>query len=905
MTTQCPKCNAENPDTKSFCGDCGTQLGPSKDIPAQTKTLVTPPQELRRGTTIADRYEVIERLGTGGMGSVYRVEDKKIHEDIALKLIKPEIAADKKTIERFSNELKVARKIAHRNVCKMYDIGESEGAHFITMEYVPGEDLKGFMRRSKQLSIPTVLSIAKQICGGLDEAHKLGIVHRDLKPSNIMIDKDGNVHIMDFGIARSMRAEGITGTGAMIGTPEYMSPEQVESKEVDQRSDLYSLGVILFEMVTGRVPFEGETTLSIARKHADEEPPDPNSINPQIPDDLSHLILRCLEKDKENRYQSGGELITELGNIEKGIPSTARAIPKRKPITSKEITVTLGLKKLIIPGIVILVLAVIAFLIFRKPGPDLDPNRIVVAIFDNQTGEPAHDVIGRMAADWIAQGLAQTGLVDIVPSMSVERIYSGYEGEDPIRFLAQQTKAGTVVTGSYYLQGDSIQIHAQVTDARRGEILKALDPVSGPVEDPRKPIESLREQLMTTLALFFEPELKDWAELMYMPSSYEAYKEYLEGRVLFSKVKFQQAIDHLLKASALDPDYAQPRLIAAGAYMHNGEYAKADALIQEVDALSDKLNTYDRYSLDYFKAWIRGDYYGVYRAQVQIVQLAPDILNEKNDLAMLASRINRPQEVIDLLSQVDPKGPRLKGWYPYWQFLAWAHHILGNHKKELKEARRGRKQYPDNFALLSSEVAALAALGKIKELNECLDEGLVFPLEQSSGLYNVMWWARRELRAHGYKEASLQVNDRAIKWLENRPKEEAETARHRGRVAGSLYFAERWEEAQALYKELHKEYPDSIDYLGWLGTLAARLGDRDEALRIADVLENDERPYLFGDHTYWRARIAALLGEKELAMRLLQEAFAQGARIDLYHSDIDLEPLYDYHPFQELIKPKG
>jgi serine/threonine-protein kinase len=152
----------------------------------------------------------------------------------------------------------------------MYDIGESEGTHFITMEYVPGEDLKSFMRRAKQLSIPTVISIAKQICEGLDEAHKLGIVHRDIKPSNIMIDKDGNVHIMDFGIARSVKAEGITGAGVMIGTPEYMSPEQVESKEVNQLSDLYSLGVILYEMVTGRVPFEGETPLSIARMHADK-----------------------------------------------------------------------------------------------------------------------------------------------------------------------------------------------------------------------------------------------------------------------------------------------------------------------------------------------------------------------------------------------------------------------------------------------------------------------------------------------------------------------------------------------------------------------------------------------------------------------------------------------------------
>jgi serine/threonine protein kinase/tetratricopeptide (TPR) repeat protein len=905
MTTQCPKCKAENPDTKSFCGDCGTQLGPSKDIPTQTKTLVTPAQELSRGTTIAGRYEIIERLGTGGMGTVYRVEDKKIHEDVALKLIKPEIAADKKTIERFSNELKVARKIAHRNVCKMYDIGESEGAHFITMEYVPGEDLKSFMRRAKQLSIPTVISIAKQICGGLDEAHKLGIVHRDLKPSNIMIDKDANVHIMDFGIARSVKAEGITGTGVMIGTPEYMSPEQVESKVVDQRSDLYSLGVILYEMVAGRVPFEGETPLSIARKHADEKPPDPKSINPQISDDLSHLILRCLEKEKESRYQSAEELITELGNIEKGIPSTAREIPKRKPITSKEITVTLGWKKLFIPALVILVLAVGVFLLFRESGPELDPNRIVVAIFDNQTGDPAHDAIGHMAADWISQGLAQTGLIDIVPSFSVEQIYSGYEGEDPLRFLTRNTKAGTLITGTYYLKGNMIQFHVQVIDAQDGKLLKALDPVSGLVEDPTKPIQSLREQLITTLALFFEPELKDWAELMYMPSSNEAYMEYLEGRVLLFQVKFRQAIEHFSRAVALDPGFAQPRLMSVWAYINLGEYAKADALIQEVDELSDKLVPYDSYTLEKNKAWVRGDYYGMYRAQAQIVQLAPSILYEKNDLGEIAVWINRPQEAVDLLLQVDPEGPGLKGWFPYWNFLTMAHHMLGDHKQELKAAQRGRRQYPDQLWTLIFEIRALAALGKIKEVNERLDECLNFPLERFPDPHVVMYWARGTLRAHGYKEASFQVNDRAIKWLKNRPKEEAETERHHGRLATALSFAEKWEEAQVQCEEFQKEYPDNIISLGFLGALAARRGDRDEALRIAGLLENEKRPYLFGLHTFWRARIAALLGEKERAVRLLREAHAQGVKFFNFHHDMDLEPLHDYPPFEEFMKPKG
>jgi serine/threonine-protein kinase len=272
---KCPKCNFENPDGTRFCGNCAAPLELSEEIPvSHTKTLETPKEELTTGSTFAGRYQIIEELGKGGMGRVYRAIDKKLNEEVALKLIKHEIASDEKTLERFGNELKIARKIVHKNVGRMYEMMEEKGTHFITMEYVSGEDLKSFIRRSRQLNIGTAVVIARQVCDGLAEAHRLGVVHRDLKPNNIMIDKEGNARIMDFGIARSLKEKRITGAGVMIGTPEYMSPEQVEGKETDQRSDIYSLGVILYEMVTGRVPFEGDTPFTIGVKHKSETPKD-------------------------------------------------------------------------------------------------------------------------------------------------------------------------------------------------------------------------------------------------------------------------------------------------------------------------------------------------------------------------------------------------------------------------------------------------------------------------------------------------------------------------------------------------------------------------------------------------------------------------------------------------------
>jgi len=369
---KCPKCRVDNPDSSRFCAECGTPLLQTKDIPIYaTETLEIPKGELAPGSTFAGRYQVIEELGKGGMGQVYKVFDKEINAKVALKLLKPEIVADKNTIERFRNELKVARDISHKNICRMYDLGKDAGLYYITMEYVPGEDLKSMIRMSRQLGIGTAIIIAEQICDGLAEAHRQGTIHRDLKPSNIMIDRDGNVRIMDFGIARSLGVKGLTGAGTIIGTPEYMSPEQVEDKEVDRRSDIYSLGIILYEMLTGSVPFEGDTPFAVGMKHKGEIPRDPREINSQIPESLSRLVLKCLEKSKEKRFQTAEDLRSDLEKIEKAIPVTERIIAKRKPVTSKEITVKFNLRKLFMPAAALLALLLVAGYFLFRPGPEI------------------------------------------------------------------------------------------------------------------------------------------------------------------------------------------------------------------------------------------------------------------------------------------------------------------------------------------------------------------------------------------------------------------------------------------------------------------------------------------------------------------------------------------------------
>jgi serine/threonine protein kinase len=356
---KCTNCNFRNTPRARYCVQCGTELTPTGPSPETVRSSF---REIERGAMLFGRYEVIEEIGSGGMGSVYRVVDQQINEVMALKIIRPDIAMDSEVIERFTQELKTARKIAHRNVCRMFDIGEDDGTHYITMEYVTGEDLRSLVKRIGQMTVAKTIDVAKQICAGLGEAHAVGVIHRDLKPQNIMIDRNGNVKIMDFGIARFVRTKGITTTGTIIGTPEYMSPEQAEGKGVDQRSDIYSLGVVLFEAATGAVPFEGETPLSIAMKHKMEAAPDPRRFNAQIPADLGGLILKCLEKEKDDRYQTVAEIVADLDAIEQGLAGRQKTgTEKRRSTTRRVVRKKSGFEKALVPGAAVLLLAALAF----------------------------------------------------------------------------------------------------------------------------------------------------------------------------------------------------------------------------------------------------------------------------------------------------------------------------------------------------------------------------------------------------------------------------------------------------------------------------------------------------------------------------------------------------------------
>ncbi len=576
---KCPKCKTDNPEEFYYCSECGTKLIPVEEISEFTETLETPKVELTTGSTFAGRYQIIEELGKGGMGKVYKAVDTKINDKVALKLIKLDISSDEKTIERFKNEIKIARKIRHRNVCQMYDLGEEKDIHFITMEFVPGEDLKSVIKMSGQLAVGTTINIAKQVCEGLVEAHSLGIVHRDLKPGNIMIDKQGNVRIMDFGIARSREVKGITAEGMMIGTPEYMSPEQIEGKDVDLRSDIYSLGVIMFEMVTGRVPFQGESSLNIAVKHKTEAPLDPRKFNARVPLELSLVILKCLEKDRKKRFQEAEEVIAELKKIEEVISEVKKKSPEEKIITPQ---LKRGIPKKI--WIVAATLIVIFGIIFigilyfpsMKPTIPEERNMLVVLPFEN---------LGLPEDQYFADGITEeiTSRLAAIHMLGVISRTSAIQYKDTNKTTKQ---IGEELNVDYILEG-SVRWDRSPEGLGRVRVTPQLVRVADDtnfwserydrvIEDIFSVQSEIAEQVARMLDLtVLEPERL--AITARPTENLEAYDFYLKGRehedrgwAYLDDQEFAAAIRMLERATELDPDFALPYLRMS--YIHSRMY---------------------------------------------------------------------------------------------------------------------------------------------------------------------------------------------------------------------------------------------------------------------------------------------------------------------------------------------
>ena len=461
-----------------------------------------------------------------------------------------------------------------------------------------------------------------------------------------------------------------------------------------------------------------------------------------------------------------------------------------------------------------------------------------------------------------------------------------------------------MVSGVYYLADEEFQFHASITDVQRGRLIHSLEPVKGPVDKKMEVIQSLREKIMGSLALYFNKLVHESVMKQRKIPVYEAYREYILGYEFFG-VDYAKAVQHFERAVEIDPTFIAPKLSIAVAYGNQGHYAKAESILHSINQNREQLSPFECHYVDWYRAELNGRKHEALRFIRLAEKLAPKDIKINYIIGYIALECNRPKETVETYAKLNSVDPEilysLEAGAWRIEVLAEAHHMLENYKKELKVVKEGQNNYPDTIDLKVHEVRALAALGRIKEIQEVIKESLTIKITDTNP-GDVMREASAELRVQGFKEEALEIASMAVDWY----KQHMGEANYRNSLARSLYLAERWQESRALFEELSAEEPDNIDFKGNLGILAARRGDEEEAQKISEELKHIDRPYLFGSHTYWRACISALLGDKQQAVKLLTEAFSQGKSYDTYLlNDMDLEPLRDYPPFKELIEPKG
>ncbi len=633
---KCPSCSADNPTDARSCRRCGAPF--SKDREAQlspTQTLRIQREDFSKGSVFADRFEILERLGRGGMGTVYRVLDRTIGEEVALKVLKPEIASEEKTTERFKNELRLARRIIHKNVCRMFDLNQAEGAFFITMEHVPGEDLRGLIRRVGRVSPQKAVTWAREICEGLAEAHRLGVVHRDLKPQNIMLDNEGGVHIMDFGIARLLGGPELTEAGLVVGTPETMAPEQAEGLPADQRSDIYSLGVILFELVTGKVPFQGETALSVALKHKTEMPVDPRKLNEEISASLSRLILRCLAKDPDSRYQNAAELLDGLQEVEDEMSGKATA--RDEGILRSDESEEKGAVRSV------------AVLPFKDMSPQRDQ-------------------------DYFCEGLAEeliNALTQVQDLKVAARTSSfSFKGkETDIREIGKSLNVASVLEGSVQKAGNRLRITTQLISVSDGYHIWS-ERFEKTMDDVFVVQDEIVMAVVDRLAVKLQKSEKEKITKRHTQNM-KAYNLYLMGRYFWNrryKGDMIKAVRFYQKAIFKDPNYAMPyvgiadvfNIFGMWAYIHPREaYTRSKSMLQKALEIDPELSEIYS-SLGFMCAGYEWDFDAADRYYERAIELNPRNVYAhawRGELLGIWGKTERAKEELLLAIENDPLFP--------------------------------------------------------------------------------------------------------------------------------------------------------------------------------------------------------------------------------------------------------
>jgi eukaryotic-like serine/threonine-protein kinase len=682
---ECPRCRAEAPATALSCGSCGTPIpiGPASAadeesitlLPSSLDALTSAPEvrpgaggdtgPLSPGQAFGPRYHIVKLLGLGGMGAVYQAWDDELGVVVALKVIRPEAAADDPTAareleRRFKRELLLARQVTHRNVVRIHDMGELHGIKYITMPFLEGEDLATLLKREGRLGVARALAIARGILAGLTAAHRAGVVHRDLKPANIMIGAEDEPLIMDFGIARSIGdvvpagdralptraalSAGWTTAGEIVGTVEYMAPEQARGEPADARADLYAVGLILYDMLLGRRRHTGAASaIAELRARLETPPQSPRSVDPQVPEALDRIIARCLAPLPADRYQSTGDLVAALDRLD----------VEGRPLPGQRRTVYA-----VVAASVVLVVGMFAlnWWLVRSRAPAAaavhDPVTVLIADFANTTGDAAFD---HTLEPMLRLGLEGAGFINAYDRTRVRSAFGVPPPEklDPAsaRQLAMKQGVGVVLAGSIGPSGGGYEI-----------AITATQPISGNVTASAKARAATKSAVLGTVAKLaattrqaLGEKASEADQLFAMRSisrgSLDAISHYAAGIQLQSKGKYEEAISRFRKAVDLDPGFGPGYNSLAVNLKNVGKVEESDAFAREALRHLDSMTERERLSTraNYYR--LSGDLQQCVKEYGELTARYPADTVARNNRAFCLARLRDYRHAMDEMRQ--------------------------------------------------------------------------------------------------------------------------------------------------------------------------------------------------------------------------------------------------------------
>jgi len=626
------------------------------------------------GDILGGRYEIQKLLGMGGMGAVYKARDMEVERVVGLKVIRPDLAGDPAILARFKQELVLARQVTHKNIIRIYDLNEADGVKFITMEFIEGEDLRSILLRDGKLSPEAAAGIIVQVCTGLQAAHSEGVIHRDLKPSNVMCDAAGRVVIMDFGLARTVRGDGMTRTGMMVGTMEYMSPEQAMGKELDARSDQFAVGLIFYELLSGVMPYHAESAIASLVKRTQESAVPLTEVDASIPPGLSAIVAKCLERDPAARFASMEELTNEIEiwqGKKRRVGESVIAPPGTKPAPVKRFPF-----KWVAVGVAAVVLAVGTYFAIRNrthtgtaeaesqavQGPVMS---VAVLPFYNGSGDPSLDWVGSSISDNLISDIGQSAHLHLISAGRVQDVLRDLRisprpqvDASTMTGIKDATGAETVISGQLVKVGDQFRINTTVHDLKNGRDTQLTTDSAGMKDLPAamsKLAGQIRQKLATTRDI--ENELRASSQHV-LTNSVSALQAYEEGLQLARGGDNTKAVSKFETATTEDPNFAMAFARLAEIYSKVGNDAKAQQASRKAMDLSSNLPAGDRYLIEANHARILHETEKAIAAYENLTKVNPGDTDAQFALANLyerAAKYDQAKKLLDKVLAADPK----------------------------------------------------------------------------------------------------------------------------------------------------------------------------------------------------------------------------------------------------------